>query len=161
MSKIDWSKDKREYDPARVQRVDDFVEPDPVIISVTPLKPKERLSLARRLKSAVERARATQRKRAKKAANIAATETQQAASAAKKAKQAERQARREAQRETRQRELAAKIAAEDAWKQSPEYAALKAAEDAHVEACARERRKALQAQREPLRQRWRDQLLKR
>jgi hypothetical protein len=49
MSKLDWSKAKLyEADPARLQRMNDFVEPDPVVISVRDLTPNERKKIAQK-----------------------------------------------------------------------------------------------------------------
>lgn len=47
MAKLDWTKASQAApDPARVQRVNDFVEPDPVIIRVTNLTREEKKQLA-------------------------------------------------------------------------------------------------------------------
>jgi hypothetical protein len=42
VTKLDWRKAKaREIDPARQQPLEDFVGPDPVIVSITPVGRKE------------------------------------------------------------------------------------------------------------------------
>ena len=74
MTKLDWSRSGlQQSDPARVQRVADFVEPDNMIVSVVPLSPaeiakmnaaliKERKEKAARL-AAVKRAKLQAEKR--------------------------------------------------------------------------------------------------
>lgn len=167
MTKLNWSK-ARSYDsdPARVREVIDFSEPDSTIVSVTQprkLTAEEELAimlkrLEDRIQEQIESRVAAKQAKADALAEEARKTELAAATAEEKA---DKKARREALREDRQRRLAAKLAAEEVLKQTPEYIARQAAEQARIDAEERDRSEKLRIEREPLRQHWRGQLLKR
>ena len=163
MAGLDWNKASLSTpDPARVQKDTQFLPPDPVTVTVSELTPKEKKEIA-----AVEKRREGFRARIKAAENARRRKRQAARKQEqeKQARQAEAAAinrkKRDELREMRQQELAAKIAAEEARRLSPEYIAAQQAEEAGLAWIEHERRLSLIAEREPLRQRWREQLLKR
>lgn len=101
MTKLDWRKARvQQADPARQQPTEDFVEPDPVIISVTPASRKELAKHCAKLNK--ERTNEARRWPSRIAAEARESE--------KLAEDAANQARRETAREARQRKLARKKA---------------------------------------------------
>ncbi|MBB3695838.1 hypothetical protein [Sphingomonas sp. BK580] len=151
MAKLDWSKGGNyEPDPARVQRTVDFTVPDKLDKKVT-FRRKAGLSAAQQAhkeKKAKQRATAQAKQMAKRAAKEA-----------KAAKEAAQRAAWEAERAERRKAALVRIAAEEARKQSPEYIEAQRAEEARLAWIEHERKLELAAEREPLRQRWRRQLL--
>jgi hypothetical protein len=101
VTKLDWRKAKsHETDPARQQPKEDFVEPDRLIVSVTPITRKELAKHLAKLKK--ERTNEARRWPSRIAA--------EAREAERLAEEAANKARREAAREARQRNLARKKA---------------------------------------------------
>ncbi|MEG8223617.1 hypothetical protein OSJ57_23895 [Sphingomonas sp. HH69] len=161
MTNIDWRKASLATpDPARVQKDAQFLPPDPIVVRITDLTAKEKKKIAAFEKLREEaRAREKAVAKARRLRQQTARKQEKANAAIKAEKAAVAQKKRKELRVTRQRELASKIEAEEAWKRSPEYIAIQQAEAAQREEADRLRREALIAEREPLRQRWREQLL--
>lgn len=163
MTGLDWSKASLSTpDPARAQKEAQFLPPDPVVVTVTELTPKEKKEIAafeKRREEARARGKAAENARRKKRGAARKQEQEQQARAEEAAAIKRRQ--REELREARQRELAIKIEAEEARRKSPEFIAAQQANEAQLAWIEHERRLDLIAEREPLRRRWREQLLKR
>lgn len=149
MTKLDWRKAKtHEVDPARQQPMEDFVEPDPVIVSVTPVTRKE---LSKHLaKENKERAREAWRWPSRIQA--------EARHAEKLAEEAAREKRQKAELEVRKQKLGRKKAARKARKSSIESVETRA-ERSRLAEIERQANEALKCERESLRQRWRRLLL--
>lgn len=150
MSKLDWSKAKtRSADPARVQRTNDFVEPDRVTISVTKLTAKEKKNIARKQS---RRGRLSSKLKAALARRPKVSKAQpEPVTISKEEKRVAKEARRiaKAQHNARYRDEA-----------KQREAAMPAKKKSHLQAWT-EKVKGLRENRETLRQSWRDQLLRR
>lgn len=174
MSKLDWSRASEPFfDPARVQRRDDFLPPDqPKHQKVQKRKPAIPLTPEQLRKLAAKTARVIERKEEKRRKKVAAKVLElerQKKNAASKAEQkkanAEKKRLKEAERQDR---VVARKAAFEAYKKTPEYAAKLAREQAKVEAMKKshlevwvEQETGLSADRDSLREQWRNSLLKR
>ena len=161
MTKLDWSRaGVQSADPARVQRVADFVEPDQVE-TIVPWTPAE----AAALQAMHERdVRIAEKKRAAKFVALkAARKRKRATEKVKRAAEAEEQklaVARASAREERLKELEIREAAKMARKPSPQQLATQEAKEKRLAATEQRRVAALRREREPLRQLWREKLLK-
>lgn len=148
MSKLDWSKaGSYEPDPARVQRVDDFVEPDRIVVSVRDLTAREKKKLARqqsrRGKARTKLKAALQRKSQAAKVKLPRREVSE------KDKLLAAESRRIAKAEYHQRHIA---------KTRRELAAAAAKKKSHLEAWV-EKQSGLRSDRKTLSQVWRAGML--
>ena len=168
MSKLDWSRGGAETDPARVQKVADFVTPDNEIISIRPLTPAE---VAKIKATAIKRDRLAAERNAKMLATMRAFQKadQERKRTARKLKRAKYQEAENLKAEIRAAEARApkehlnQIAAQEATKlarkQTPEHLAALKMEQERIAAAEQERQEALRRERKSLRQQWREKLL--
>jgi hypothetical protein len=149
MTKLDWRKAKaRLADPARQQVTEDFVQPDSVVISSTPISHKV---MAKHLaKQSKERKREAWRWPSRISA--------EAREAEKLADEAAREKRRKALLEARKLKLARKKGARKARESSTENIERRA-ERSRLAEIDRKANEVLKLDREPLRRRWRRLLL--
>lgn len=162
MTKLDWSRSGlQQSDPARVQRVADFVEPDNVIVSVVPLSPaeiakmnaaliKERKENAARL-AAVKRAKLQAEKRAQLKRLLAVNK-------GKKQRLHKVKTADEHRKDGVRKQAAIKVNEENQLKKA-EHLAKQKAKAERVAEFARERQEALR-DRKTLNREWRAMLLK-
>lgn len=158
MTKLNWGKGYTP-DPARVRSVEDFSNPDPVIIRETPLKRRRRPRGWGQLEQRKQR-----KKHAKLAALKAAADARQAAQIkqgemARKAQSPEKIAERQAAKAARR---AAWLAHNQRFARKAEEAnrAIQKKKRSHLEAWA-ERQEGLCEKRHTLRERWKATLLRR
>ena len=153
MAKLDWGKaSQREADPARAQRVHDFVEPDRVIVSVT------NLTRAERKKIAAEQARLREKARMRKSKAAAA---RKAPPAKKSTKEIATLLSEEEKRLGSEAKRAAKVAHQQRYlaKAQRQLAEMSSKLRTHLQAWA-DKQAGLRDDRVALRQGWRDRLLR-
>lgn len=149
MTKFDWSKAKTyQADPARVQRVHDFVEPDSTIISVRDLTPSEKKRIARK-QSRRGKARAKLKALLKRKPKRKVKAKPEPKKVTDEGKKLAAEARRVGQAEHQQRYLA---------KTHQQLATAKAKKKSHLEAWV-EKQTVVQTDRATLNQEWRAKLL--
>lgn len=154
MAKLDWSKAPlRDADPARAQRVRDFVEPDRVIISVTELTKQEKKQLAAKL--------AHRKARRQQAIPKAKRKPEQGKLVGAKPDRAERETRAEERRVAGATKAIAKAEHQRRYlaKAAQRQADMEAKKKSHLDAWV-EGQDGLQADRENLHRSWRSTLLR-
>lgn len=164
MAKLNWSRaSERSLDPARYQRQNDFLSPDETVKTggAKPNRLTPAQLQARTARKARKKAIKDEKKRVKAAAKVLEIKRQREKAAAK-AKQVTKE-----KEYHRARAEARRVAFEE-YQKTPEYAAEQAEEAAKIAAKKKshlqfwvEKKTSLSINRETLRKRWRDRLLKR
>lgn len=174
MSRLDWSRaSQRLLDPARYQRVTDFVTPDEVVTLGVKKRKRTRSANAERAAAAAHNKALIKRRRQKqpevttvlKKAKRRSPEERRALARQQKAAAAEKQRQKGIEQKEREKARRAVFAA---YSRSPEYAeklalekaAIAAKKKSHLQAWVEEET-GLDTDRETLRQRWRVRLLRR